>query len=447
MFLLRELGKDREYSALLESLDRNHAKNDFSFLALGKRDCITVTDGRVSGSTLMPDGKVRDPLEPFEKLIGKGEEGSFLSMGYIGFLSFEAMRMFDAIELTPDKEIPDACFVLPEILLKIDHEKKIVTIITHADTKEDLAIIEAIVLRSPFHDDTKNRDTLKKQLPMPNEALIQSLRQTPHKQYCDNVKLAQEEILKGEAFQIVLSQEFRLADTVSPIDVYQELRRINPSPYMYFFQTPERTIVGASPETLIRVDGRTMLYRPIAGTRKRTGDALVDEQMKRELLADPKERCEHQMLVDLGRNDLGRIASIGSVAVQNPFHLEEYAHVIHIVSDITAELRGDFSSLDALRSVFPAGTLTGAPKLRAIEIIRKLEGSPRGIYGGAFGYIDLCGNLDFAITIRTMLFDRRGISLRTGAGIVKDSIPEREDEECMHKAKSCLAAVFAATES
>lgn len=433
MFLLRTLGERYDTCALLESLDRNHAKNDFSFLALGSRELITISDGT-------------DPLTRFETLIGKGQEGSFLSMGYIGFLSFEAMRMFDAIALTPDPDVPDACFFLPEILLKIDHEKRIVTIVTHADTNEDLAAIKKIILRSPYHDDAKNRAIHTKQPPMPDETLVESLRQTPRKRYVEHVRKAQEEILKGEAFQIVLSQELRLQNNVPAIDVYQHLRQINPSPYMYYFKTPERTIVGASPETLIRVDGRKMLYRPIAGTRKRTGDPATDERMKRELLADPKERAEHQMLVDLGRNDLGRIATIGSVAVRNPFHLEAYAHVIHIVSDITAELQSGCSSLDALRSVFPAGTLTGAPKLRAIEILRNLEGSPRGIYGGAFGYIDLTGNLDFAITIRTMLFDARGISLRVGAGIVKDSIPEREDEECMHKAKSCLAAIFAASQ-
>ena len=447
MFLLRELGRNYEYGALLESLDRNHGKNDFSFLALGNRDCITVKNGTATGSNRVPNRRVRDPLEPFETLIGKGHKGAFLSMGYIGFLSFEAMRMFDAVTLTPDPEIPDACFVLPEILLKIDHEKRIVTIVSHSDTNEDLAAIEAVILRSPYHDDAKNREIAKKQPPMPDEENVQLLRQTPHDLYCNNVKKAQNEILKGEAFQIVLSQELRLDVDVPPVDVYQHLRHINPSPYMYYFKTPQRTIVGASPETLIRIDGRKMLYRPIAGTRKRTGDPVIDEQMKRELLADPKERCEHQMLVDLGRNDVGRVATIGSVVVQHPFHLETYAHVIHIVSDVTAELRADCSALDALRSVFPAGTLTGAPKLRAIEILRDLEKAPRGIYGGAFGYVDLSGNIDFAITIRTMLFDARGITLRTGAGIVKDSIPEHEDEECMHKAKSCLAAVFAASAS
>lgn len=430
LFLLRKLGHKKEYCALLESADRNHGINDFSFIALGKRDLFVSKDG--------------DPLRCFRKTIGQGEKSSLLTMGYIGFLSFESLRNFESLPLKFDSDIPDAFFVLPEIIVRIDHKKKEVMLIAHRDSKEDLDMIERVINESPYYDDEKKDGKNGAVIPLPNATDINAMRMTKREEFCDNVRKAQEEILKGEIFQVVLSQELRMENAVDPICVYEKLRSINPSPYMYYFRTPERTIVGASPETLIRVDGREMLYRPIAGTRKRTGDPTTDEKMKEELLSDEKERCEHQMLVDLGRNDLGRVAKIGSVSVQNAFHLEQYAHVFHIVSDITAELREDLNALDALVSVFPAGTLTGAPKLRAVEILSKLEKSPRGIYGGAFGYIDMKGNIDFAITIRTMLFDKRGISLRVGAGIVKDSIPELEDDECMHKAKSCLAAVFSA---
>ncbi len=444
LFLLRTLGCQRQYCALLESLDRNHAKNDFSFLALGSRDSMTVAHGKVSGSHAISDGPILDPLQPFGALIGKGQRGSLLTMGYIGYLSFEALRCFEKIDLSPDPTIPDAFFVLPEVLLRIDHECREVVIIAHGDTHEDLKAIENVIQQSPYHDDAKDRVVAPHHRALPDEREIEAGRQMPRETYCENVRRAQQDILRGEAFQIVLSQQLRLQTARAPIDVYAALRMINPSPYMYYFQTPERTIVGASPETLIRVDGRQIKYRPIAGTRKRTGDVRADEKIKEELLSDPKERCEHQMLVDLGRSDLGRVATVGSVVVHDPFHIEEYAHVFHIVSDITAALREDCSSLEALRSVFPAGTLTGAPKLRAVEILRQLEQAPRGIYGGALGYIDLTGNIDFAITIRTMLFDRQGLSLRVGAGIVKDSVPEREDDECMHKASSCLAALFSA---
>ncbi len=245
---------------------------------------------------------------------------------------------------------------------------------------------------------------------------------------------------------MVLSQELRVPCTIEPHEAYEGLRAINPSPYTYYLQTPERIIVGASPETLVRIDGGKIQYRPIAGTRKRTGNPEKDRAMQQELLSDQKERAEHQMLVDLGRNDVGRVSEIGSVEVHHPFHIEAYAHVFHLVSEVTGILRSDKTPLDAVRSVFPAGTLTGAPKLRAMELIHRLEKGPRGMYGGGLGYIDSSGNLDLAITIRTMLFQNGVISLRVGAGIVKDSVPELEDDECLHKARSCLAALkFAET--
>jgi anthranilate synthase component 1 len=439
LYLLKELGTSHEYIALLESVDHAHGKNEYSFLALGARDVLTVRDGKAEGSSLLKTGEVKDPLVPFEEFINS-HQGERLLMGYVGFLSFEASGQFENIELKRDPKIPDAEFFLPEVVLRIDHASKEVTLITHEDSKDDLDLIRSIVEDSPFYDDT---GTEKKAIhTLPSLEDIAPYRQTSREEYCKGVEKIQEGILDGEAFQVTHSQELLLPLlSTTPIDIYKELRTINPSPYMYYFQTPERHIVGASPETLLRVTDKKLLYRPIAGTRKRTGDEEFDAKMRAELLSDEKERCEHQMLVDLGRNDVGRVAEIGSVAVQNPFHCEQYAHVYHIVSDVTATLRDDLSSLDALRAVFPAGTLTGAPKLRAMEMIREQEKTPRGIYGGAFGYIDHSGNLDFAITIRTMHIDDRGISLRVGAGIVKDSVPELEDNECLHKARSCLAAV------
>lgn len=447
LFLLRKLGLHRSYCALLESVDHQES-NDYSFLALGARDVITVNQGYVSGSQYVPDGKVPDSLSVFQETINCDDEGKRLRMGYIGFVSYEAARQFEAIDLMPDPAIPDAMFVLPEVLLRIDHIKLEVTLIAHEDTKEDLEEIERVILSSPFYSDTRNKENdTKFSTPMPTLKEIELYRMTSRKEFCESVKKIQTDILAGEAFQVVLSQELRMPNDVLPDRVYGHLRSINPSPYMYYFQTPGRTIVGASPETLVRVDGKRILYRPIAGTRKRTGDAEKDAAMQEDLLCDEKERSEHQMLVDLGRNDVGRVAEIGSVKVQNTFHIEQYAHVYHLVSEIIGQVRSDKTSLDVMRSVFPAGTLTGAPKLRAMEIIRRLEPSPRGIYGGAFGYIDLAGNIDFAIMIRTMLFQNNEISLRVGAGIVKDSIPGNEDDECLYKARSCLAALQLAKSS
>lgn len=442
LFLLRELGLRREYCALLESADRQ-GNNDFSFLSLGARDVLTMKNGAVRGSKFFPDGKTEDVLSVFEQDARSGAESQRLTMGYIGFLSYEAARHFEKVDLVPDASIPDAFFVLPEVLLKIDHAKKEITVIAHADTKENVEEIQRIIHASPFHDDRKNKETVSDDR-LPDLRNAESCRRTSRKDFCDAVRAIQEEILVGEVFQVVLSQELRIPKPPKADLVYEELREINPSPYMYYFQTPERIIVGASPETLVRVEGREILYRPIAGTRKRTGNAEKDKKLQKDLLSDEKERAEHQMLVDLGRNDVGRVAEIGSVEVRHAFRIERYAHVYHLVSDIVGRLRSDKSSLDAVRSVFPAGTLTGAPKIRAMEMIRRLERSPRGIYGGAFGYIDQSGNLDFAITIRTMLFQEGAVSLRVGAGIVKDSIPGHEDDECLHKARSCLAALMRA---
>lgn len=432
LFLFRKLGADQAYCALLESADRSHGVNDLSFLALGARDVIRCMPGTADKGL---------PPELRERTNDARKPGQ-LTIGYIGYVSFEAARRFEDIALTPDPSVPDALFVLPEVLLRIDHVARTVTVTAHADTALSLDRIEEIILQSPFRDDALGRPKGKQALP--ELADIEPLRQTSRKRFCEHVETAKEKILAGEAFQVVLSQELRLQTSADPIDVYEKLREINPSPYMYCFRTPERTIVGASPETLLRVDGSRMLYRPIAGTRKRTGETAKDAALQQELLNDPKERCEHQMLVDLGRNDVGRVAVMGSVRVRDPFHIEAYAHVFHIVSDIEAVLRPEVSPLDALQAVFPAGTLSGAPKLRAMEILAGLEDSPRGVYGGAFGYVDMNGNIDFAITIRTLVFDAKGVSLRVGAGIVKDSVAEHEDNECLHKARSCLAAVFSA---
>ncbi len=448
LYLLRELGLARDYCALLESADRHSKENDYSFVALGARDVMTIRAGEIKGSRYVPDGKVTDALSVLGQTIGEGAHGERLRMGYIGFLSYEAARNFEDIDLVPHPSLPDSQFVLPEILLKIDHKQHEVTVVAHRDTKENLEKIEKTIHSSPFRDDSrqaamKSADDIH----LATQEDIAPHRQTTKEDFCKAVSEARRQIIAGEAFQIVLSQEFVIPDPPPPDRVYEKLRDINPSPYMFFFKTPEHAIVGASPETLVRIDGRDIFYRPIAGTRRRTGDEAEDHKMKEELLNDEKERSEHQMLVDLGRNDVGRVAKIGSVKVKNPFHVETYAHVFHIVSDITAEIREDVSALDVVRSVFPAGTLTGAPKLRAMEIIQKLEKGNRGIYGGAFGYIDFAGNVDFAITIRTILFNDGEASLRVGAGIVKDSLPEREDNECLHKARSCLAALHHARSS
>jgi anthranilate synthase component 1 len=261
----------------------------------------------------------------------------------------------------------------------------------------------------------------------------------------EGIESVKEEIRSGEAFQVVLSQRFSMPCPADPLDVYRMLRLHNPSPYMYLFRFANGlSVVGSSPEALVKVTGREVLVHPIAGTRKRSSNPEEDHRLGEELLADPKERAEHLMLVDLGRNDLGRVCAPGTVNVVEFMHLERYSHVMHIVSTVIGELASENSPVDALYAVFPAGTLSGAPKPRAMEIIENLEPSRRGIYGGAIGYVDFTGNLDTCIAIRTAVIKDETAYVQAGAGIVADSIPESENEECLNKAAAVLGAIAAA---
>ena len=274
---------------------------------------------------------------------------------------------------------------------------------------------------------------------VPGELTVR--RRTDSENYLQAVRRAQEYIAAGDIFQVVLSQRFDVEPGVDPFSIYRSLRIVNPSPYMYFLKLGGMQIVGSSPEMLVRVTGSRVEYRPIAGTRPRGVDEADDRRIARELLADEKERAEHVMLVDLGRNDVGRVSEYGSVRVQDLMRIERYSHVMHIVSAIEGRLRPEIGALDALRACFPAGTLSGAPKIRAMEIIEELEPARRGIYGGAILYADYSGNLDSCIAIRTMLLQGAHGSVQAGAGIVADSVPEREEEECRNKAGAVLRAM------
>lgn len=265
--------------------------------------------------------------------------------------------------------------------------------------------------------------------------------------YPERVVRAKGYVASGDAFQVVLSQRFdQPRDGLEPLDVYRMLRVTNPAPYMYLLDLPAATLAGASPEVLVRVDadtgqGRRVTVRPIAGTRRRGRTRDEDQALERELLADPKERAEHLMLIDLGRNDVGRVATAGSVEVVESFAIERYSRVMHIVSEVSGRLADERSVVDALRSTFPAGTLSGAPKVRALEIIDELEPAPRGWYGGAVGYLGFDGGADFAICIRSVVFQGDSVRVQAGAGIVYDSDPDAEDDECARKASAVLRAI------
>jgi anthranilate synthase component 1 len=263
--------------------------------------------------------------------------------------------------------------------------------------------------------------------------------------YHDAVEAAREHILAGDIFQVVLAQRFDLTDPVDPFDVYRVLRQVNPSPYMYFVRHPEATLVGSSPEPMVQLlDGR-VISRPIAGTRRRGRTEADDRRMAAELVEHPKERAEHVMLVDLARNDVGRVVTYGTEQVEELMVLERYSHVMHLTSQVAGELREGKNAVDVLRATFPAGTVSGAPKVRAMEIIDELEPTKRGPYAGVVGYVDFSGNLDTAIAIRTMLWRDGHASVQAGAGIVADSIAAEEDLECRNKARALLTAAAAAT--
>jgi anthranilate synthase component 1 len=257
----------------------------------------------------------------------------------------------------------------------------------------------------------------------------------------EGVRRIKEYILSGDCYQAVLSQRFSKKTTASPESIYRALRRLNPSPYLFLLRMGEKSIIGASPEMLIKCRGKQVEYRPIAGTRPRGASEKDDDRLAEEMRADEKEVAEHMMLVDLGRNDLGRVAKYGSVSIEKLMTVEKYSHVQHLVSSLSAELRPDVDRFDALAACFPAGTVTGAPKVRAMQIIEELEPDERGVYSGAVGYIDYAGNLDTCIAIRTLWLENGVANVQAGAGIVADSVPAREYEETVNKAQAVLRAI------
>jgi anthranilate synthase component 1 len=277
--------------------------------------------------------------------------------------------------------------------------------------------------------------------PKPRGGKLKIKQSVTKRQFLRTVERIKDYIMAGDVFQAVPSLRLETEPGIPPLEIYRALRRVNPSPYMYFLRMGEMTVLGSSPEMLVRVTGRKLEYRPIAGTRRRGRDEAEDLKLEQELLADEKERAEHVMLVDLGRNDVGRVSEFGSVRVANLMFVERYSHVMHLVSALEGRLRADLTPADALAACFPAGTLTGAPKVRAMEIIEEVEPVRRGIYGGAVLYADFAGNLDSCIAIRTMLMKGKKAYIQAGAGIVADSVPESEYQECLNKTQALVRAV------
>ncbi len=378
--------------------------------------------------------------------------------GAVGFFAYDAVRQIEQLPATAADElgVPDGCLLFFDEVLAFDHLRKEMVLTVTADVRHTGA--ETAYARTEAR---LTEFAARLGRPLPESALrppalktgpLEVHSRTTKGEFLAAVARVQEYIAAGDIFQAVLSQRFDVEPGVDPFSIYRSLRVVNPSPYMYFLRlqlggatenvTHDVThIVGSSPELLVRVTGRRVEYRPIAGTRPRSSDEEEDRRIGEELLADEKERAEHVMLVDLGRNDVGRVSEFGSVRVRELMHIERYSHVMHIVSSIEGRLRAELDAVDALRACFPAGTLSGAPKIRAMEIIEELEPARRGMYGGAILYADYSGNLHSCIAIRTLLLQGARGSVQAGAGIVADSVAEREHEECWNKARAVLRAI------
>jgi anthranilate synthase component I len=360
--------------------------------------------------------------------------------GAVGYLGYETARHFERLPVAKGAPppMPESSFVRAEDLAVFDHVTRRLQLLTiHRPDRED------------YDDAVARIDDMEKRLDsdhvMATKGGVDGANWEPNVtqgQYHAMVDAAREHIMDGDAFQIVVSQRFQKPLAASPFDVYRCLRAINPSPYMFFLALGgDRHVVGTSPEKLVQVEGRRVETRPLAGTRRRGADPAEDKRLEKELLNDLKERAEHVMLVDLGRNDVGRVARPGTVAVERLMEVERYSHVMHISSTVSGQLREGKTSLDALRAAFPAGTVSGAPKIRAMEIIADLEPDQRGVYAGSAGYVSFGGNLDMAITLRTVVVADGVAYVQAGAGVVADSRPEREYEETLEKAGAMFKAI------
>ncbi|MFM8752645.1 MAG: anthranilate synthase component I [Actinomycetota bacterium] len=457
--LYSKLAENRANTFLLESAEHGGAWSRYSFIGVSSEATLTEENGRAAWLGTMPAGAPSgiDPLEAL-RIASKHlrspkiKELPPLTGGLVGYMGYDAVRRLERLTsiAIDELQLPEIAFMLTTDLAVYDHLQGTVTLIANAinwdgsNERVDQAYDSALSRLDAM------KDRLARSVPSsiahisdrPKPVFARNISDSDFMANIDSVK---EEIRNGEAFQVVLSQRFTMECVADALDVYRMLRLHNPSPYMYLFRfANDLAVVGSSPEALVKVTEREVMVHPIAGTRKRSSNTEEDHRISEELLSDPKERAEHLMLVDLGRNDLGRVCASGSVNVVEFMHLERYSHVMHIVSTVVGELAEQESPIDALYSVFPAGTLSGAPKPRAMEIIESLEPSRRGIYGGAIGYVDFTGNLDTCIAIRTAVIKAGKAMVQAGAGIVADSVPASENEECLNKAAAVLGAIAAA---
>lgn len=446
-----------EYSFLLESVEGGEKWARYCFLGCDP-SVVVSTKGRTM--TLMENGKSEQreiesgsPLSAVKEVLSRyqpvPEEGlPRFSGGAVGFISYDMVRFFEDLpeETLDDLDVPDSQFVITDTMLVFDNVSQTIKIVSNA-------FIEGDDLESVYKNTIKKITSLEEKLkaPLAIEANTDSVENSEsslsfgsnieEEKFKQAVSRIKEYILEGDAIQVVLSQRLKFSIKCDPFDIYRALRTINPSPYMYYLKFGDLQVVGSSPEVLVRLEDKKVEVRPIAGTRKRGQNEEEDRALEQDLLKDEKELAEHIMLVDLGRNDLGRVSEISTVEVNERFTIERYSHVMHIVSNVKGILKKGLDCFDVLKASFPAGTLSGAPKIRAMEIIDELEPTRRGLYGGAVGYISFNGNMDTAIAIRTLLVKDKNAYLGVGAGVVADSVPENEFEETMNKGRALLKAI------
>ncbi|MCM3784007.1 anthranilate synthase component I [Neobacillus mesonae] len=455
---------EQEHAFLLESVEGGSTWARYSFIGTNPFLSISAKNGVIM---IEHDGQrkqlIGKPIEELKALLRqyrspKMDELPPFTGGAIGFFGYDLLQYYEKLpkHAVDDLQMDDIQFMFCDQVIVFDHVKQQLLLVGNVHVKpgdRDQDILDnyakvmekleelAKVLADEGPRENANRHTIPSHIELGN---VKS--NLTKEQFIANVEQAKEYIRAGDIFQVVLSQRFHIETEVSPLQVYRVLRTLNPSPYMYYLKMGEEIIVGTSPEALVKVDGGRVQTRPIAGTRPRGATEEMDEQLAQELLRDEKERAEHLMLVDLGRNDIGKVSEFGTVKCDTFMEIEKYSHVMHMVTNVSGQIREDKDFFDAFLSCLPAGTVSGAPKLRAMEIIAELEREARGAYAGAIGYLGFSGNMDSCITIRTIIFKQGKAFVQAGAGIVWDSVPEKEYEETINKAKALLTAIRYAEE-
>jgi anthranilate synthase component 1 len=459
------LGRD-DHAFLLESVVGGEKIARYSFIATAPSLVYEVTGGKASIRRMHGfageedrDFETADPLADLARLLPKrryhhSKHLPAFTGGLVGYAGYDTIRYYEGEKLNQppkdDRRLPDLLFGLYNELVIFDHVDKTIKVVANAFTTPQAG--GGTNLEAAYRDACRRIDLLVARLLQPPRSSLGEIDPSSpltlkfesnftREAFEQAVEKGKEYIKAGDIFQFVPSQRLRVPSSASPFDVYRALRIINPSPFMFYLKSPQCTLIGSSPEILCRVQDGIATSRPLAGTRRRGATPEEDEALEKELLADPKERAEHIMLVDLHRNDIGRVAEVGSVVVSDQMVVEKYSHVMHITTNVHGKLRPDMDCFDALRVSLPVGTVSGAPKIRAMQIIDELEPTRRGPYGGAVGYMDFAGNMDTCIALRTIVWRQGTFDVQAGAGVVADSVPANEYEETMNKAKAMLKAV------